>query len=241
MMIPAPTPLAIFTKTRLLWARPWPCRCSASAPRLASFSTWTGAPNTASAAARASTPSQPGKIADDLTTLLTTGAGRPRPTCRSGPTPGSIRARIDAARPSPDSCPWGSTLTRSSDSTRPVRSPTATATCRWPKSMPTTMPALAESRTAEPRRPLPGSMSSRPSAVRSRTMFDTVAGASPVRRAISAWVWVAFSLCSRSTASTRCWFAARSDAVEPGAVSAEGGTLRAMGEPCLPMPLVVKT
>ena len=44
-------------------------------------------------------------------------------------------------------------------------------------------------------------------------MLDTVAGASPVCRARSAWV-----TCSplRSTSTTRRWLADRSDAVDPG-------------------------
>ncbi|GAA4077090.1 hypothetical protein GCM10023066_03600 [Nocardioides kongjuensis] len=53
-------------------------------------------------------------------------------------------------------------------------------------------------------------------------MFDTVARASPVARASSAWVNTVAaspSVVERSTSSTRRWFAARSDAVDPGAWS----------------------
>ena len=45
-----------------------------------------------------------------------------------------------------------------------------------------------EIRTVVPRRPLPITVSTIPAAVRSRTMLDTVAGASCVLRAMSAWV-----------------------------------------------------
>ncbi len=58
-------------------------------------------------------------------------------------------------------------------------------------------------------------------------MLETVAGASPVTRASSAWVKTPSAsgststsrgaACSpRSTSSTRCWFAERSDAGDPG-------------------------
>ena len=89
----------------------------------------------------------------------------------------------------------------------------ATETWLWPKSMPATTPAEVASVTVVPRRPLPGSVDTRPAAARSRTMLDTVAGASPVWRARSACV-----TCPpmRSTSTTRCWLAERSDAVVPG-------------------------
>ena len=67
-------------------------------------------------------------------------------------------------------------------------SPRATATWLCPKSMPATSPADRASATVVPRRPLPGSTSSRPVAASSRTMLETVAGARPVWRAMSAWV-----------------------------------------------------
>ena len=53
---------------------------------------------------------------------------------------------------------------------------------------PATRPAERANATVVPRRPLPGSTSSRPPAASSRTMLDTVAGARPVCRAMSAWV-----------------------------------------------------
>ena len=101
-----------------------------------------------------------------------------------------IRASICAgACPAPRGGRWpASRATRSSASTRPARSPTATATWLWPKSTPATMPAPRASRTDDPRRPLPASVSTSPTPASSRTMLETVAGASPVTRASSAWV-----------------------------------------------------
>jgi hypothetical protein len=45
-------------------------------------------------------------------------------------------------------------------------------------------------------------------------MLETVAGASSVSREISAWL---SSFPARIASTTRCWFAVRKDAVEPGA------------------------
>ena len=112
----------------------------------------------------------------------------------------------------------------------------ATATWLWPKSTPATSPASRARRTAEPRRPLPGSASTSRDAVSSRTMLETVAGARPVARASSAWVNAdpvspsssgATGVTPRSTSRTRRWFAVRSEEVDPGAgvdtVGAHGG------------------
>ena len=86
-----------------------------------------------------------------------------------------------------------------------------------------------EMRTAVPRRPLPRTTSTMPAAARSRTMFDTVAGARWVLRAISAWVRVLPSRSCCSARTTRRWFAARSEAVDPGAGRAVVPSLRAAG------------
>ncbi len=233
MMIPAPTPDEIFTNTELRWPRATPCRCSARAPRLASFSTWTGTPKACWAASWVFTPSQPGKIEDELTRVSVTGAGRPSPTWRTVPCSCAMASSIEPASASASwwACP-GSRRRRSSARSRLVRSPIATATWLWPKSTPPTKPMPRASRTDDPRRPLPGSVSTRSAAASSRTMFETVAGASPVTRASSAWVKVASSGAiapmarPRRTSRTRCRLAVRSVAVEPGARSGRGGAMR---------------
>ena len=110
--------------------------------------------------------------------------------------------------------------------------------------MPATVPAAAESRTAEPRRPAPGVVSTSPAALSSRTMLETVAGASPVVRASSAWVYAvdgvpsagASATAPRSTSRTRCWLATRSEEVEPGAERTVD-----MGEACPSGGITVKS
>ncbi len=220
-MRPAPTPEDTFTKTMLAWPRPAPRRCSARAPRLASLSTWVGRPNRSSAACCALTPTQPGRIAAVITVPSSaSGVGRPRPMLTMEERVAALRSRSrsisDEARSSPSPCAWSAASgSRSTSSTWPPRSPSATRTCRWPKSMPTTRPASREMRTVVPRRPLPTVVSTSPAAARSRTMLDTVAGASPVVRAMSAWETGASPPCW-SRATTRRWLAARSDPGEPG-------------------------
>ena len=175
---------------------PTPCRCSASAPRLASFSTWTGTPNCFSAT-RARVDALPAgedrRGPDDVV-----GDRRRAGPARSCAAPLPVRRRASRRASSP-------------------ASPRASAWA-WPASR--RPPLLGEQRArsgrrgprrrgcgrsrcrrrarrrgpAAPRTPPPAARArSRPgrTAASSRTMLETVAGARPVARASSAWVNVA--------------------------------------------------
>ncbi len=205
MTMPAPTPDEIFTNTELSMPRATPMRCSARAPRLASFSTWTSVPNASLPAAWASTPGQPGQDRGALDHAV---GHRGRPARgRSGAAgcrPGGGARPCPRPAPAPPGAPargrWCTAPRRGAvrrgrrwrrrggggrSRRRPRRRRRATST---PTSPGDRCPPL--SRRGRPR-------------TRSRTMFDTVAGASPVRRASSAWVRAASSgEASRSASST---------------------------------------
>ena len=72
-----------------------------------------------------------------------------------------------------------------------------------------------------PRRPEPAVVSTMSAATSSRTIFDTVAGARPVVRAMAACVTASTAAWFRSTSMTRHWLAVRNEVTEPGATPAD--------------------
>ena len=203
-----------------------PQASSASAPRLASFSTSTGSPSRASASAAASTPTHPGRIeaARTAPVVRSIGAGKPIPTpstrARSAPASSSTWSTNSAAAVSPWSAEW-STFSSRQVSARTVweRSETATRRWRWPKSIPTASPAEGLSETITGGRPAcaspPGSPSrspASPESSRSETIVETVERERPVTRASSARLAIPLS---RRASITRFRLPSRREANEP--------------------------
>src|SRR3954468_23671460 len=219
--------------------RPEPQTNSARAPRLASFSTFTGRRRRCSISSAALTPTQPGRIDDEPTAPvdLLIGPGRPMPTPITPLRPTlasfSTSSTSSAAAFSPSSAEWSTSSSRQ-DSARTSweRSETATRRWEWPKSTPTARPAegFRERRTgglppASPRAtPVASACSvSRPAWIRSETMLDTVERDSPVTRAISALLAVPRP---RSASMTRPRLSSRSDRSDPESADSTGaGTL----------------
>ena len=69
-------------------------------------------------------------------------------------------------------------------------------------------------------------------------MLETVAGASPVARASSAWVNDPVAVVRAARRATRCWLAVRSDASTPAQPAGPAdGTVRVMAELCTVRPV----
>ena len=97
MMMPAPTPEEIFTKTEVSWPRADAVPVLGERAEVGVVLHVHGHTERCSATARVLTSSQPGKMAEDRMTLSVTGAGSPRPTWRRGPCTRAIASSIAPA------------------------------------------------------------------------------------------------------------------------------------------------
>src|SRR4051812_11370069 len=221
-------PEETITYTALRASRAAPRVTSASAPRLASLSRWTGrSPNRRLISAATASPSQPGRIAVGRTAPRSWSIGPdraiPTPMTSDAPSPVSVRrsSTSAAAASSAPSASWSTSSGRiASASTVRERSETAAWMRSWPKSMPTTAPAERSSESRVGGRPvamLAGASGSEcstisPWAWRSATRLDTVERDSPVTRAISARLAVPRS---RRVSTTRRRLSSRNDSSDP--------------------------
>src|ERR687895_1287342 len=218
---PAPIPVDTFRYAAFRQPAAAPQRCSASAPRLASLSTYTGIPSRALNASAARTPTQPGRIDEDPTRpeRMSIGPGSPSPTpitSRRGTSAAASTSSTSSEAVSRPVSAGSSVRVGRSAEARMVWLRSAAATRRWrfPKSIPTAAPAeRLKDRSRGGRPPCgdapppcgdPPARSSRslsmPSPWSSLTMLATVVRESPVRRASSGRL---AAPASRSAATTR--------------------------------------
>src|SRR4051812_31625561 len=221
-------PEETITYTALRASRAAPRVTSASAPRLASLSRWTGrSPRRRLISAATASPSQPGRIAVGRTAPRSWSIGPdraiPTPITSDAPSPVSVRSSSTsaAAASSAPSASWSTSSGRiASASTVRERSETAAWMRSWPKSIPTTAPAERSSESGVGGRPvamLAGASGSEcsttsPLAWRSATRLETVERDRPVTRAISARLAVPRS---RRVSTTRKRLSSRSDSNDP--------------------------